>query len=203
VAVAVDPALLDPEEVVVPDVGVEVSVSPLVDLAALVRDRWPTTAVLLGAERPDPEEADTRTLLDLLELRRLAEDLGIPLPRLVVHLRDDRHEPLVDLPGPDDLLLSESLGSQFIAQLVGQPERRHVLLQLYAEGDPSIRLLPADLLGLAGDRSMGEVVRACSAAGLLAIGWRRASTRGGELVLNAHVDERVVLAPDDEIVVIT
>ena len=205
VEVAIDPALMDPTEVDLADIPVDVTITTSADLAPLLAGRTPTTIVLLASAHLDEQEADARTLLDLMELRRLvAQRAGgreAP-PRLVVELRDDEHVPLVELPGSDDLLVSGTLGSQLIVQLVDQPARRDVLLTLYSHGAPTIRLLPAEQLGLAGDRPVADLVTKCYAVGLLAIGWRRSAARGGQLVLDPDTRTRVDLAPDDEVVVV-
>ncbi len=112
------------------------------------------------------------------------------------------HVDLAVLSGPDDFLISVALGSQFIAQLAEQPERRGVLLELYSGDGPSIRMVKCRRLDLAGDRTTEEVVARAYASGLLAIGWRRTGALGSQLVLNPKVSERVMLAPDDEIVVV-
>ena len=112
------------------------------------------------------------------------------------------HVDLAVLSGPDDFLISVALGSQLIAQLVEQPERRGVLLELYSGDGPSIRMVTCGRLDLAGDRTIEEVVARAYASGLLAIGWRRSGASGRQLVLNPKASEHVTLAPDDEIVVI-
>ncbi|MGI9612492.1 MAG: hypothetical protein ACR2QO_06265 [Acidimicrobiales bacterium] len=40
------------------------------------------------------------------------------------------------------------------------------------------------------------------APGLSAVGWRRASARGGQLAMNPHTSENVTLEANDHIVVI-
>ena len=115
---------------------------------------------------------------------------------------DDEHADLADLTGPDDFLISESLGSRFIAQLIEQPERRAVLLELYGGDDASIRMVRCDLLDLVGTFTTKDVVAAAYAAGVLAIGWRFTTDGVGHVVLNPASSERVTLSPDDEIIVV-
>jgi hypothetical protein len=120
----------------------------------------------------------------------------------VVELLDVDNLDLARVSGADDYLVSQAIGSQFIAQLAEQPERRAVYRQLYAAGGSSIRLVSAERLGLVGAVSTTDVVATAYRAGVLAIGWRRSSARGGELTLNPRETEHVVLAADDEIVVV-
>ena len=113
-----------------------------------------------------------------------------------LHLKDDD---LAVLTGPDDLVISSAFGSQLIAQLIEQPERPAVLLELYG-GVTSIRMIRCDSVGLVGAVTMGEIVAATYDLGVLAIGWH--CTGDGSVVLNANVDTSVTLAADDELVVV-
>ena len=130
VEVAFDPRLIEATDVVVADLDTEVRLSPTPESSSLNLDRPPTTIVMLGYTSIASREADARTMLDVMQLRRRCAALGT-MPRLVVQMLDDEHADLADLTGPDDFLISESLGSRFIAQLIEQPERRAVLLELY------------------------------------------------------------------------
>ncbi len=154
---------------------------------------------MLGYASIDTGEADARTMLDVLHLRRRFVDAA-PTPRLVVQMLDEEHADLADLTGPDDFLIGAGMGSQFIAQLIEQPERRAVLLELYG-GDASVRLIQCDRLDLVGTFTTADVVARSYAAGVLAIGWRRSADHG-DVVLNPHADDRVTLTADDEIVVV-
>jgi voltage-gated potassium channel Kch len=202
-----DPALAPFDEIATPDLVTDrVSLVPLdgtTDLLEQAR-RVPavTTVVFLGYRRLSADGADNRTLLDFMALRNDVAEGGGPAPRVVVELLDVDNVPLARLSGADDFLVSEAIGSQFIAQLAEQPERRPVFLDLYAPGGPSIHLVPIERLGLAGELSAGDLYDVASAAGVVALGWRRAMERGGDLTLNPHVTRRVRFEPGDEIVVI-
>ncbi len=139
-------------------------------------------------------------MLDVMQLRRRFSQAE-QMPRFVVHLLNDEHADLADLTGPDDFLISTALASQFIAQLIEQPERRDVLLELYGGGDASIRMIRCDRLDLVGSVSTADVVASAYATGVLAIGWRRTVDQG-EVVLNPTASDRVTFSADDEIVVV-
>ena len=130
VDVAFDPRLIEPEDVVIPQLGIDVRLSPTPESSSLAIERTPTTIVVLGYTSIDSGAADARTMLDVLHLGRRYAQAG-QAPRLVVQMLDDDHADLAVLTGPDDLLISSALGSQFIAQLIEQPERRAALLALY------------------------------------------------------------------------
>ena len=200
VEVAFDPRQFEPGDVVIPDIGVDVRLSASPEASSLSLDPRPTTIVVLGYTSVDADEADARTMLDVMQLRRRCARTG-DVPRLVVQMLGEEHADLADLTGPDDFLISAALGSQLIAQLIEQPERRDVLLELYGGGDVSIRMIRCDRLDLVGTFTTADIVATSYAAGVLAIGWRRVADQG-EVVLNPSAADRVTLLPHDEIVVV-
>ncbi len=189
VEVAFDPRHIEPADVVVPDIGVEARLSPVYEASSLGLDPRPTTIVVLGYTSVDVDAADARTMLDVMQLRRRCAAAG-DVPRLVVQLLGEEHADLADLTGPDDFLISAALGSQLIAQLIEQPERRDVLLELYGGGDAAIRMIRCDHLDLIGTFTTADIVARSYAAGVLAIGWRRIVDHG-DVKLNPHLNERV------------
>jgi hypothetical protein len=191
--------VIDAADIAIPDLGVEVQLSPTAETASIAPQRPPTTIVVLGYSTIGTDAADARTMLDVLQLeRRYAEAEHVP--RFVVQMLDDDHADLAVLTGSDDFLVSSALGSQFVAQLIEQPERRAVLLALYGADDASIRMIRCDRLGVVGTQTMAEIVAAAYAAGVLAIGWR--CSADGSVVLNADADSSVTLTADDELVVV-
>jgi Trk K+ transport system NAD-binding subunit len=199
VEIVFDPRAIDPADVAVPELDIDVRISPTPETSTLSLDRPPTTIVVLGYASVDRAAADSRTMLDMMMLRRRCAAVG-STPRLVVQMLDDDHLGATDLTGPDDVLISAALGSQFIAQLIDQPDRRSVLLELYGGSHASIRMVRCDLLGLVGHTSFHDVVAGAYGAGVVAIGWRCAAD--GTVVLNPHADTTVTLAAGDEIVVV-
>jgi hypothetical protein len=138
-------------------------------------------------------------MLDVMHLVHRYAPPG-PTPRFVVQMLDDAHADLAVLSGHDDFLISSALGSQLIAQLIEQPERRNVLLELYGGDAASIRMVRCDRLDLVGTFTMAEIVTTAYAAGVLAIGWRH--TADGSVVLNAVAGASVTLTDSDELVVV-
>ena len=156
------------------------------------------TVVFLADHGLDRTEADVRVLLELAALRTALA--GTAAPRLVVELRDVDSLPLVDLPGPDDYVVSDASASRFIAQLAEQPERRRVFLELYDPSTSTLRIDTVDELGLVGEFEVRALWSAAYERGLIAIGWRRRAHGGGEFVLNARSTDRVELRPGDQLV---
>ena len=205
VEIVYDSTLVEPEQVSAPPgtEAVQVSLTPTSQLSALASTVRPevTTVLLLGYEdQLSTEDADSRTLLELAALRRQERVPG-ESPRVITQLLDADNIPLSGALGADDFVVSDAIGSQLIAQLVEQPERRPILLEFYRPGGTEIRLLAAGKLGLAGDRKAGDVFEALYGHGLICIGWRlRRSVEN--LILNPHESTSIDFAHDDEIVVI-
>lgn len=199
VEVAYDPNMIAADDIRIPDLGIEVRLAPTPETASIVPERRPTTIVVLGYTTIGTDAADARTMLDALQLeRRYAREDQVP--RFLVQMLDADHADLAVLTGPDDFLISSALGSQLIAQLIEQPERRAVLLELYGGHDASIRMIRCEHLGLVGTYTMAEIVAVAYGAGVLAIGWRH--TVDGSVVLNADADASETLTTDDELVVV-
>ena len=162
-----------------------------------------TSVVFLGYRRGvSVEEADSRTLLSIMLLKRAMEAHEVAAPRIVAELLNADNVELARTTGADDFVVSDAIASRFITQLAEQPERRPVLLSLYSADGPSIHLLEAQELGVVGELGWHEIIDTVYLAGLLAIGWRRASARGSQLALNPSVADRVRLGAEDHIVVI-
>jgi hypothetical protein len=119
---------------------------------------------------------------------------------MVAEVLDADNVDLARTTGADDFVVSDAMASRFIAQLAEQPERRPVMLSLFSTDGPSIELAEALELGLTGDAAWHEIVDTVYTAGMVAIGWRRASS--GQVMLNPDVADRVPLEPGDQIVVI-
>jgi hypothetical protein len=159
-----------------------------------------SSILLLGyRRRMSAQEADSRTLPNLLLLRRELEARGGEMPRIVVEVLDADNADLARTTGADDYLVSDAISSRLITQLAEQPERRAVILSLYGAEGPSIHLVNAANLGLTGDVGACDIIATAYSAGLLAIGWRDV---GGEVVLNPDLSSRATLTKDDQIVVI-
>ena len=205
VEIAYDPALFEAEEIQVPgstDLDIKLSPSPRLswELAHVDYSRV-TSIVLLGYVRGlTAGEADSRTLLALMLLRKALQARTGPAPRVIVELRDADNVDLARLSGADDYIVSDAIAGRLMAQLAEQPELRPVFLALYAPTGPSRRLVTAESLGLARTGTFGEVVTVTQAVGMLAIGWRPAS--GGNPILAPEVSRTIDLDPEDQIIVI-
>jgi ion channel POLLUX/CASTOR len=192
----------DAAQIVIPDVGVPVQLVPMNHLSDVLSGHPRTTVIVLGRQGVDVMEADAHTVVDVRMLQQLAQRSSQPTPRFVVELRDPDNAELLDLDGFDDYIVSTAFAGQFLAQLVEQPERRRILLQMYTANDPSLQLIGCEQLGGDGTRRFSEIVETAYRAGALAIGWRTSSPSGAQLVLGPTASSTVTLRPGDEIVVV-
>jgi hypothetical protein len=203
-----DPDLFEAGELPVPTeggLGIALTPSPRLtwELGDEAQTRHVTAIVLLGYRRGlSAGEADSRTLLSLMLLRQELEARHGVSPRVVVELRDADNVDLARLSGADEYIVSDAVASRFMTQLAEQPDRRAVLLTLYAPGGPSLHLVAAGDLGLTGTVRCEHIIATAQSFGLLAIGWRQHPEQGGEAVLNPDGARTVDLAADDQIVVI-
>jgi voltage-gated potassium channel Kch len=145
-----------------------------------------------------PAEADARTLLVLLTLRRVLGG-GRP-PRIVAEVLDSRDVDIARATGADDFVVSDRLSSLMMAQLAERPGLGTVFDQLFAPGGASVGLWPAAPYGADGSpRPFAALVAAARACGQVAMGYRR---QDGSLVLNPPKDAVVDLAPGDQLVLL-
>ena len=205
IQVVYDPRVFDLDEL--QNAGTDITWTPargdMWRLADISQSTEFTTIVILGYRREmSVEEADSRTLLNLMLVRRDLESWDHRAPRVLVELLDADNVPLARMTGADDYLVSDTIGSRAVVQFAEEPERGAIFFSLYDGDGPSIHLIPAERIGLSGTVDGAEVATAALAAGLVAIGWRRAIERGGEVVLNPHFDDHITLEAGDQIVVI-
>lgn len=206
--VVYDPALFSREEVLIPEPDVlQVTLAPS-DTAAWHLDEEPnaddvTSIAFLGYRRGvTTEDADSRTLLNLMLLRRALETRSGKPPRVIVELLDADDADLAGQIEADDYVVSDAITSRFMTQLAEQPERRQVLLSLASPNGPSVYLIPARDLALSGETRFGEAVARAYSVGLLAVGWRTNGDRGVRLEMNPAISEKRQMGEVDQIVVI-
>lgn len=162
------------------------------------------TSILLLANRRgvSAEEADSRTLLNLMLLKQDLEKIGGIPPRVVVELLDADNVELAGVTGADDYVVSDAVTSRLMVQHAEQADRRAVLRSLYDVDGDSLHLVATEDLGLTGPAGFDAIVAAAYRQGRLALGWRAAEDRGGKVVLNPGLEEKIPLGAGDQIVVI-
>jgi ion channel POLLUX/CASTOR len=186
----------------IPDVGIAVGIESIEHVSDVLSGQPKTTVIVLGRQGMADTETDAHTVVDVRMLQRLTRSGLRPKPRFVVELRDPDNAELLDLDGNDDFIVSTAFAGQFLAQLVDQPQRRRILLDMFTSDKPSLRLIRCEQLGVDGTNRFSDIVDTAYGAGALAIGWRTSSTARADLVLGPTASSTVTLRPGDEIVVV-
>ncbi|HEY7282761.1 MAG TPA: hypothetical protein VID47_14340 [Actinomycetota bacterium] len=206
--VVVDPALVDPVDTAI-DLNLVNSTFDVQWLGGgpellgdLLGEETFDQGILLGYRRGmTPEDADARTLLTLMALRKRWPRGHAPEVRLVAEVIDQRNVHIAQMAGVDDFIVSDQLASLMLAQLSERAELRDVFDELFDAEGASIVMRPAGRFAPNGPVTFAEVVAAGNFFRESALGYRRASD--GVVVLNPEKSERLHLTHDDEIVVVT
>ncbi|HWA67803.1 MAG TPA: hypothetical protein VG899_15685 [Mycobacteriales bacterium] len=197
--VVVDPAVVDPSEVVV--AGMKHRLHAIADpgVGNLSVADFDQIFVLGYRGHLTPAEADARTLLTIITLNReLAA--AAHRPRVVAEVLESRTVPLAATAGLDDFVVSDDLASLLMAQLSENPQLAAVFGELFGATGPTIAMRPAGRYVSSDEHPWGGVVLAVAAAGDLAIGYRNAADA---VVVNPAAGEPVTLGEDDQVVVLT
>jgi hypothetical protein len=216
---AVD-VLVDPDLVDVAQLGdlpvkrlrvrYEAERADLDELTDTVKGRTFDHVIILGyREGLTPSEADARTLLTLLLLRRALSETAVDDTecRIVTELLDSRDVELAQATGADDFVVSDALSSYVLAQLSENPELEPVFQDLFDAEGSAVGLKPAPwYIQENGPVSFARVVAAARARSEVAIGYRLAHGENGNgtphVVMNPPKSTEVTLGREDQIVVI-
>jgi ion channel POLLUX/CASTOR len=145
-------------------------------------------------------EADARTLLTLLTLRKIWPADHTPRVRIIAQLLDQSNAELAAVTGIDDFIVSDALASLMLAQLSERAELQAVFDDLFDPDGAVVELRPAHLLVPDASVTYARAVAAGAAIGVSVIGWRVNQT--GEVVVNPAKDRPVHLGPDDQILLV-
>jgi voltage-gated potassium channel Kch len=163
--------------------------------------------IVLACSGFTPQQADARTLLTLLHLRRIAERDQTPFS-IVSEMLDLRNRQLAEVARVDDFIVSDHLVSLLMAQLSETPERYPIFREIFDPQGAEIYLKPADEYVVTGvPVNFYTVVEAARRQGHTAIGYRLAAEAGEQsknygVHTNPKKSERVVFSPQDKIIVL-
>jgi hypothetical protein len=212
VDVIVDPDIVGPDEL--RDLGVarleiryEAEHGDLDQLTQTVSGRSFDHVIILGYRSGmSAAEADARTLLTLLLLRRALEaGSDGHRSRVVTELLDSSDVELARATGADDFVVSDALSSYVLAQLSENPELDDVFTDLFDAEGSALGLKPvARYVGVDETMPFGRVVAAARERGEVAIGYRviEHAGRDATVVVNPPKVAMVTFGADDRIVVI-
>jgi hypothetical protein len=206
--VVVDPQLVDPAEaggdlgLVNSTVSVRaMSGGPELLGELLGADEFDQGILLGYREGISAADADARTLLTLMALRKRWPKGVAPEVRLVAEVLDQRNVHIAELAGVDDFIVSDQLASLMLAQLSERAELSAVFDELFDASGASIALRPAGRFSRNGSATVAEIVAAGNRFGESVLGYRIGSE--GRIVLNPPKSERLELAAGDEVIVLT
>ncbi len=128
--------------------------------------------IVLAADDLDAQEADARTLITLLHLRDLAENLDHPYS-IVSEINDDANREIAEVTRADDFVVSEKLISLLLTQLTENRHLAAVFEDLFNPTGAEIYLKPAAGYLLPGmPANFSTVAEAATRHGETAIGYR-------------------------------
>jgi hypothetical protein len=148
----------------------------------------------------DAEDADARTLLTLLTLRKMWPDSGPITVRIIAELLDQANLALATTTGVDDFIVSNALTSLMIAQLSERAELQAVFEDLFDPEGAVVELQPAPWYAPTEPVVFASIVAAAAERGNSALGYRTGAD--GRVVINPPKSEVVHLGPDDQVLII-
>ena len=170
-------------------------------LMALAADQTIDQVIVLGYRVGlTTAEADSRTLLTLLTLRKIWPAERAPLVRIIAQLLDQSNVELAAVTGVDDFIVSDALASLMLAQLSERAELQAVFDDLFDPTGAVVELRPAHRFVPDGTVSYAEIVAAGVAQDVSVLGWRIDET--GEVVINPAKGRRVHLGARDQVLLV-
>jgi ion channel POLLUX/CASTOR len=175
-----------------------VTVSPIrVDAAAGLDPSGYDQVIVLGyREGLELADADSRTLLTLLSLRRRLD----PSARIVGEILDPANVVLAQSTGADDFIVSDELAALMVAQLSEQPRLQAVFDDLFDASGSVIVANTAAWYVPNRPIKWASVVASAVARSETALGVRISAT--GQVRLNLAKDEMVTMSDLDSVIVI-
>src|SRR5215218_3349865 len=164
--------------------------------------------IVLGSlDEPDPNAADSKTLVTLLHLREIAEESGHRFS-IVSEMLDVRNRELAEVTGADDFIVSDHLASLMMCQVSENRELSRVFENLISPEGSELYLKPAtDYVQSGVPLNFYTVLEAARRRGETTVGYRlEAETGDPELSYGVHPNpdktRRVRFAEQDRLIVL-
>ncbi|HWA42947.1 MAG TPA: hypothetical protein VHA10_07035 [Hypericibacter adhaerens] len=165
--------------------------------------------VLGYSDHLDAQATDTRTLVTLLHLRKIAEAAGSRI-NVVSEMIDVRNRQLAEVTRADDFVVSNKLVSLMLAQASENENIGAIFADLLDEQGSEIYMRPAETyLELDHPMSFYTVTEACRQRGEVAIGYVKALAANaddprnmGGVVVNPRKSETITFVAGDRIIVL-
>jgi voltage-gated potassium channel Kch len=213
--VAADTPGLEQEVAGLPVAGDNLSVSCRITdtssstaLASLDVPSYDHVLVLGYSEAMAAQPADTRTLVTLLHLRKIADDAGLHIS-IVSEMIDVRNRELAAVTKADDFVVSNRLVSLMLAQASENQYLAAIFDDLLDEQGSEIYMRPvADYVAIDQPLTFWTIAESARLRGEIAIGYRRiragdADQRAlGGVTVNPLRSEALTYLPEDRIIVL-
>lgn len=178
-------------------------------IEALVPASYDSIMVLGYSDTMEAQSADTRTLITLLHLRKLAERLGRHIS-VVSEMIDIRNRELAEVTRADDFVVSNKLVSLMLAQASENEYLSSIFDDLLDEDGSEIYMRPVgDYVDLSGPVTFYTIAEAARRRGETAIGYRRKreaqdgdDRNMGGVVVNPNKSEALEYLPEDRVIVL-
>lgn len=170
----------------------------------------PFDHIMLLSERGlfSADEADARTLLALMHVRRFSATAGGSSQNIVAELMDPNDVELGGASDNNDFIVSQRLIGLLMAQLSESPHLRDVFADLFDSDGSVVTMHPVERYLPFGFHTFTEVITAAREWGVVPIGYRAASALsdalsvGNGIRLNPPKDATIAFAPGDALVLI-
>jgi len=163
--------------------------------------------VLAYKQDLDTQQADTKTLITLLQLRDIESKAGVEF-NIVSEMLDDRNRELAEVTKADDFIVSDKLISLMLSQVSENQQLTEVFDTLFSSRGSEIYLRDASRYIVPGSTvDFYTVLEAARRRGETAIGYRiaeysRVAARDYGVVVNPKKSETRRFAPGDTIIVL-
>jgi len=164
--------------------------------------------IVLGhPDGPDPNAADSRTLVTLLHLREIAEKSEHRFS-IVTEMLDVRNRELAEVTGADDFIVSDHLASLMMCQVSEKRELSIVFEELISPHGSELYLKPAlEYVEPGVPVNFYTVLEAARLRGEVAVGYRRGAETGDPgtsygVRLNPEKSQRITFAEQDRLIVL-
>jgi hypothetical protein len=170
-------------------------------------EKYDHVIILSYTEALSAQEADSVTLMTLLHIRDIAENLGRSFS-LVSEMRDIRNRNLAEITGADDYIVSDQMLSLLLTQISENRYLSGVFWDLFDPDGSEIYLKPVERYVKTGvPVSFYTVLESAAANSEVALGYRIHSRRNDSesdygVVVNPEKSGMITFSGDDRIIVL-
>jgi ion channel POLLUX/CASTOR len=164
--------------------------------------------IVLGhPDEPDPNAADSKTLVTLLHLREIADSSGRRFS-IVSEMLDVRNRELAEVTGADDFIVSDHLASLMMCQVSENRELSTVFEELISSNGSELYLRPvAEYVEPGVPMNFYTVLEAARRRGEVAVGYRLEAESGDPAAsygvhLNPEKSRRVTFTEHDNLILL-